>query len=469
MAEAAMMASETLWQKIRDEAQRTAAADAIFGKALVGLILVHDDFTAALSDLIGRRLGDSEVERARFTTFSRDAFNGQPDLIEAAGRDLQAIVLGDPAISGVLAPLLHLKGYVALQAWRVSNWLWHHDHGDAALLFQNEASNVLQVSIHPAASLGSSVYLDHATGIVIGADVVIGDRGHHPSERQHRSWHGTAGALASHWSRRVHRLRRDNSRQRQNRRFCKDRRRHRRDERRAPGLHRNRQSGAADQLPRARFRGLTRRHVIRRRAPRSRGAAAALAAMTRADRLRTGLARRVQHRDVMPVDQLPALPAREKQNADHDQGQRHAPRLDCSFRALRVAEVEIDQGQHDGYEIADHVIPGVIEAADAGVAEEVGEAGHGRNERHHNTGADQPDRGSGPKAVTGADEGEIGDGRADQEGDGERDDHGVERMIADRGGRLGVDAHGKTSREVIFQTIFRTEAGSSDRDSGLRS
>jgi serine O-acetyltransferase len=175
MAEAAMMASETLWQKIRDEAQRTAAADAIFGKALVGLILVHDDFTAALSDLIGRRLGDSEVERARFTTFSRDAFNGQPDLIEAAGRDLQAIVLGDPAISGVLAPLLHLKGYVALQAWRVSNWLWHHDHGDAALLFQNEASNVLQVSIHPAASLGSSVYLDHATGIVIGADVAIGD------------------------------------------------------------------------------------------------------------------------------------------------------------------------------------------------------------------------------------------------------------------------------------------------------
>src|SRR4051794_1568325 len=175
MAEAAMIASETLWQKIRDEAQRAAAADPIFGKALVGLILVHDDFTAALSDLIGRRLGDSEAERERFTTFSRDALNGQPDLIEAAGRDLQAIVLRDPAISGVLAPLLHLKGYVALQAWRVSNWLWHHDYRDAALLFQNEASNVLQVSIHPAASLGSSVYLDHATGIVIGADVAIGD------------------------------------------------------------------------------------------------------------------------------------------------------------------------------------------------------------------------------------------------------------------------------------------------------
>jgi serine O-acetyltransferase len=176
MAEAAIMASESLWQEIHGEAQRAAAADPIFGKALVGLILAHDDFTAALSDLIGRRLGDSAAERERFTTFSRDAFSGQPDLIEAAGRDLRAIGLRDPAIAGLLAPLLHFKGYVALQAWRVSNWLWHHDHRDAALLFQNEASNVLQVSIHPAASLGSSVYLDHATGIVIGANVVIGDQ-----------------------------------------------------------------------------------------------------------------------------------------------------------------------------------------------------------------------------------------------------------------------------------------------------
>src|SRR3954465_10896169 len=81
MMEAAITPSETLWQKIRDEAQRAAAADPIFGRALGGLIFDHDDFTGALSDLIGRRLGDSAAERARFTTFSRDAFNGQPNLI----------------------------------------------------------------------------------------------------------------------------------------------------------------------------------------------------------------------------------------------------------------------------------------------------------------------------------------------------------------------------------------------------
>ena len=169
------MASDILWQEIRGEARRAAAADPVFGKALADAILAHDDFTAALADLIGRRLGVRAADRERFTTFSDDAFHGQPDLVEAAGRDLRAIVLRDPAIAGLLPPLLHFKGYVALQAWRVSNWLWRHDHRDAALLFQNEASNTLQVSIHPAASIGSAVYLDHATGIVIGANAIVGD------------------------------------------------------------------------------------------------------------------------------------------------------------------------------------------------------------------------------------------------------------------------------------------------------
>ena len=172
---AATATNDSLWQTIRDEARRATAADPVFGKSLADAVLVHHDFATALADLIGRRLGGDATERARFIAFALDAFRGSPELIEAAGRDLQAIVRSDPAIASVLAPMLHFKGYVALQAWRVSNWLWRHDHRDAALLFQNETSNVLQVSIHPAARIGSSVYLDHATGIVIGANVVIGD------------------------------------------------------------------------------------------------------------------------------------------------------------------------------------------------------------------------------------------------------------------------------------------------------
>ncbi|AWL94073.1 MULTISPECIES: serine O-acetyltransferase [Bradyrhizobium] len=172
---AATATNDRLWQNIRAEAQRVCESDPVFSKSLADAVLAHDSFAAALADLIGRRLGGNAAGQARFTAFSIDAFRGAPELIEAAGRDLQAIVLRDPAVAGLLPPLLHFKGYVALQAWRVSHRLWRHDQRDAALLFQNEAANVLQVSIHPAASIGSSVYLDHATGIVIGANVLIGD------------------------------------------------------------------------------------------------------------------------------------------------------------------------------------------------------------------------------------------------------------------------------------------------------
>ena len=98
-----------------------------------------------------------------------------PDLVEAATRDLQGIAVHDPATSGFLPPLLNFKGYVALQAWRVSNWLWREGRTDLALLLQSLSSDQLQVSIHPSASIGTSVFLDHATGIIIGAFAVIGD------------------------------------------------------------------------------------------------------------------------------------------------------------------------------------------------------------------------------------------------------------------------------------------------------
>ena len=98
-----------------------------------------------------------------------------PDLVEAASRDLQSIAVDDPAVTGFLPPLVNYKGYVALQAWRVSNWLWLQDRTDLARLLQSLSSDTLQVSIHPSASIGTSVFLDHATGIIVGAWAVVGD------------------------------------------------------------------------------------------------------------------------------------------------------------------------------------------------------------------------------------------------------------------------------------------------------
>lgn len=174
-----MLSVDRLWQSIRREAEGAVARDPVFGAALSSAILDQPGFVHALSHQIGMRLGrsssESAADRERFARLARDAFTSSPDLVDAASRDLQSIARHDPATTTLLPPLLNFKGYVALQAFRVSHWLWRQGRSDLALLLQSLSSDQLQVSIHPTASIGTSVFLDHATGIIVGAFAVIGD------------------------------------------------------------------------------------------------------------------------------------------------------------------------------------------------------------------------------------------------------------------------------------------------------
>ncbi|MGH6754440.1 MAG: serine O-acetyltransferase, partial [Bradyrhizobium sp.] len=156
---------DQLWQSVRREAEAVLASDPLFGASLSAAISDHSDLGSAIAHQIGERLGRSPADREQFARVAREAFAAAPELVEAASLDLQSIAAHDPAMKRLLPPLLNFKGYVALQAWRVSNWLWRNERRDLALLLQSLSSDSLQVSIHPSASIGTSVFLDHATGI----------------------------------------------------------------------------------------------------------------------------------------------------------------------------------------------------------------------------------------------------------------------------------------------------------------
>ena len=166
---------ESVWRSLRQEAEAVTARDPVFAATVARSILDHTGLGSAIAHQIGQRLGTSEADRARFTRVANEAFAASPDLVEAAARDLQGIVSRDPAPTALLPVLLNFKGFVALQAWRVANWLWRRDRTDLALLLQSASSEQLAISIHPSASVGTSVFLDHATGIVVGALVSVGD------------------------------------------------------------------------------------------------------------------------------------------------------------------------------------------------------------------------------------------------------------------------------------------------------
>src|SRR5690242_5695999 len=167
--------SSKLWQSIRHAAHLALASDPVFGRSLQAAILDHADLGSVLAHQIGVRLGKSVAQREQFARMTREAYLAAPHLVKAASSDLQGIATRDPATTALLPPLLNFKGYIALQASRVSNWLWSNNRFDLALLFQAESATSLQVSIHPSSRIGTSVFLDHATGIIVGAFVEIGD------------------------------------------------------------------------------------------------------------------------------------------------------------------------------------------------------------------------------------------------------------------------------------------------------
>ncbi len=239
-----------LWRSVRREAETALANDPIFGRSLSASILDHSDLGAAVAYQIGQRLGKNANDRRQFAHAANEAFAASPDLVEAARRDLAGIVLHDPASTAFLPALLNFKGYVALQAWRVSNWLWHRNRRDLALLLQSELSDSLQVSIHPSASIGTAVFLDHATGIVIGIFRHHRRRGDYPAKRHNWAEHRNPEPCAQDWQRRPAQHGGYHSRRHQYRRLCQDRRGSVVTCARAKRLYGGRHTRAPDQLPR---------------------------------------------------------------------------------------------------------------------------------------------------------------------------------------------------------------------------
>ncbi|HEY2754922.1 MAG TPA: serine O-acetyltransferase, partial [Pseudolabrys sp.] len=58
---------------------------------------------------------------------------------------------------------------------RLAHWLLGKGRKDFALYLQSRSSAVFQCDINPAARIGRGIFLDHATGLVVGETAVIDD------------------------------------------------------------------------------------------------------------------------------------------------------------------------------------------------------------------------------------------------------------------------------------------------------
>ena len=166
---------DPVWERIRREAEDVVRREPELASFIYANILHHDTLEASLVYRLAERLDHPALAGGLIRQAYADALKDTPELGQIFRADIMATADRDPATHRLIEPLLYYKGFHAIQAQRLSHWLWHKNRRDFALYLQSRCSAVFQCDIHPAAKVGRGIFLDHATGLVVGETAEIGD------------------------------------------------------------------------------------------------------------------------------------------------------------------------------------------------------------------------------------------------------------------------------------------------------
>jgi serine O-acetyltransferase len=166
---------DPVWSRIRDEAEQAVRREPELASFIYSSILHHDAFEQAVVHRIAERLDHADVSGELIRQAYADALEDDPSIGDAFRADIVATVDRDPAAHRYIDPLLYFKGFHAIQTHRLAHWLWKRGRRDFALYLQSRSSSVFQTDINPNARIGRGIFLDHATGLVVGETATIDD------------------------------------------------------------------------------------------------------------------------------------------------------------------------------------------------------------------------------------------------------------------------------------------------------
>ncbi|MBU2993694.1 serine O-acetyltransferase [Octadecabacter sp. 1_MG-2023] len=166
---------DPVWQRICDEAQAAIHDEPLIGGFVHASVLHHTSLENALAYRISMKLSSPDMSDQMLREIADRAYAAEPEIVDSARADIVAIFDRDPACLRFLQPLLFFKGFQAVQAFRLGNFLWKEGRKDLAYFVQMRVSEIFGVDIHPGATIGKGLMIDHAHSIVIGETAVVGD------------------------------------------------------------------------------------------------------------------------------------------------------------------------------------------------------------------------------------------------------------------------------------------------------
>lgn len=89
--------------------------------------------------------------------------------------DVRSVMENDPAARSTLEIVLCYSGLHAVWFYRINHWLWKHRFYLLARLLSQVARLLTGIEIHPGATVGHRLFIDHGMGVVVGETAEVGD------------------------------------------------------------------------------------------------------------------------------------------------------------------------------------------------------------------------------------------------------------------------------------------------------
>ncbi|MBK9254962.1 MAG: serine acetyltransferase [Saprospiraceae bacterium] len=102
-------------------------------------------------------------------------FERIPEIYKLLNQDVKALLGGDPAAHTEFEIIRAYPGFFAVFVYRFAHLLYSLNIPLIPRIWTEYAHSKVGIDIHPGAKIGSSFYIDHGTGVVIGETAVIGN------------------------------------------------------------------------------------------------------------------------------------------------------------------------------------------------------------------------------------------------------------------------------------------------------
>ncbi|OBZ94046.1 serine acetyltransferase [Pararhizobium polonicum] len=166
---------DPIWDSLQEEARIAAQNDPLLAAFLYSTIINQHSLEDSVIYRICERLDHPDLQANLLRQTFAEMLEDWPEWGSILRVDIQAVYDRDPACTRFLEAILYFKGFHAIQTHRLAHWLMNRGRRDFALYLQSQSSSVFQTDINPAARIGKGIFLDHATGLVVGETAVIGD------------------------------------------------------------------------------------------------------------------------------------------------------------------------------------------------------------------------------------------------------------------------------------------------------